>query len=128
MPGRFSNPDYANDHMYYNALEQIAAEYGISFMNYNNPDFRFGLRYSSDFADWQHLNVKGSITFTRKLGQDLNSWFRMEDRRGDPKFDSWEECAQIWYEKYATFESSGWENRPLKWYSETDGETGGPSE
>ncbi len=124
----FPNPDYANDHMYYNALEQIAAEYGISFMNYNNPDFRFGLRYSSDFADWQHLNVKGSITFTRKLGQDLNSWFRMEDRRGDPKFDSWEECAQIWYEKYATFESSGWENRPLKWYSGTDGETGGPSE
>ena len=28
------NPDYANDHMYYNALWQVAAEYGITGSNF----------------------------------------------------------------------------------------------
>ena len=114
------NPDYANDHMYYNTLWQIASEYGIERVNYNDPSIRFGLRYSSDFADWQHLNVKGSVTFSRKLGTDLREWFGIPDRRGDPRYESWEECARLWYEKYPTFESSGWEERPLGWYEETE--------
>ena len=112
------NPDYANDHMYYNALWQIAAEYGIDGVNYNDPNIRFGLRYSSDFADWQHLNVKGSVTFSRKLGTDLQEWFGIPDRRGDPRYESWEECARLWYEKYPTFESSG--DKPLDWYTEPE--------
>ena len=114
------NPDYANDHMYYNALWQVASEYGISGVNYNDPNIRFGLRYSSDFADWQHLNVKGSITFSRKLGTDLREWFGIPDRRGDSRYDSWEECARTWYEKYPSFESADSENKPLGWYSETE--------
>ena len=120
------NPDYANDHMYYNALWQIAAEYGIDGVNYNDPNIRFGLRYSSDFADWQHLNVKGSVTFSRKLGTDLREWFDIPDRRGDSRWDSWEECARLWYEKYPTFESSGWEDRPLTWYDEAEPPEEGP--
>ena len=114
------NPDYANDHMYYNALWQVAAEYGIDGVNYNDPNIRFGLRYSSDFADWQHLNVKGSITFTRKLGTDLRDWFGIPDRRGDSRYDSWEECAKLWYEKYPAFESSGADEHPLGWYDENE--------
>ena len=114
------NPDYANDHMYYNSLWSIAEEYGITGINYNDPNVRFGLRYSNDFADWQHLNVKGSVTFSLKLGQDLRDWLNIPDRRGDPKYDSWEECAKTWYEKYTTFESSGWEKRPLDWYPEEE--------
>ena len=114
------NPDYANDHMYYNSLWTIAAEYGITGINYNDPNVRFGLRYSTDFADWQHLNVKGSVTFSLKLGQDLRDWLNIPDRRGDPKYDSWEECTKTWYAKYTTFESSGWEKRPLDWYPEEE--------
>ena len=110
------NPDYANDHMYYNALWSVAEEYGIYGINYNDPDLRFGLRYSSDFADWQHLNVKGSITFTRRLGEDLTKYFDLPDRRGDERYASYDECARIWYEKYFQFESSGWEDRPLDWF------------
>ena len=112
------NPDYANDHMYYNSLWSVAEEYGISGVNYNDPNIRFGLRYSTDFADWQHLNVKGSVTFSRKLGKDLQEWFGIPDRRGDPKYASWDECAKIWYEKYPEFESSAWEDNPLNWFPE----------
>ncbi len=102
------NPDYANDHMYYNTLWSVAAEYGISGINYNDPSLRFGLRYSSDFADWQHLNVKGSMTFSRRLGEDLKEMFDLPDRREDPRYASYETCAEQWYAQYPFFESSGW--------------------
>ena len=110
------NPDYANDHMYYNALWAVAAEYGIEGVNYNQPDMRFGLRYSSDFADWQHLNVKGSVTFSRQLGADLKALFDLPDHRGEEAYASYDACAREWYGKYTEFESSGWEDRPLDWF------------
>ena len=113
------NPDYANDQMYYNALWAVAEEYGVQGLNYNDPNMRFGLRYSSDFADWQHLNVKGSVNFSRKLGEDLKMLFDLPDRRGDAKYSSYDECAKLWYDRYPSFESSGWEDRPLYWF---DGE------
>ena len=114
------NPDYANDHAYYNALWSIAEEYGISGINYNDPSLRFGLRYSSDFADWQHLNVKGSIKFTRKLGSDLKALFDLPDRRGDAYYASYDECAEQWYEKYPTFTSAHAEENPLFWFAEPE--------
>ena len=120
------NPDYANDHMYYNALWAVAAEYGVTGVNYNDPSLRFGLRYSSDFADWQHLNVKGSITFSRKLGQDLKDMLDLTDRRGDAKYASYDECARLWYEQYPQFESSGWEDRPLFWFEAPEPREEGP--
>ncbi|MBR5111753.1 MAG: hypothetical protein IK099_16350 [Clostridia bacterium] len=114
------NPDYANDHMYYNALWAVAAEYGIHGINYNDPGMRFGLRYSSDFADWQHLNVKGSVTFSRKLGEDLEMLFDLPDRRGDEKYASYDVCARKWMEQYPLFESSGWEEHPLDWFADAE--------
>ncbi len=110
------NPDYANDHMYYNALWSVAEEYGVHGLNYNDPGIRFGLRYSSDFADWQHLNVKGSVNFSRKLGADLEMLFDLPDHRGDPYYSSYDECAEQWFEKYPTFESAKWEEHPLPWF------------
>ncbi len=94
------NPDYASDHLYYNTLWHIAAEYGVDGINYNRPDLRFGLRYSTDFADWQHLNVKGSVTFSRRLGIDLKERFALPDRRGDAAYTSYDECARRWFTAY----------------------------
>ena len=112
------NPDYAYDHRYFNTLWEIADEYGIDHINYNDLNMRFGLRYSSNFADWQHLNVKGGIIFTRQFGKDLRERYDLPDRRGDPKYASYDECARIWLEKYPTFESSDPEHQPLDWFSE----------
>ena len=112
----FPNPDYANDHMYYNSLFAIAEEYGVPCINYNDPSLRFGLRFSTDFADWQHLNVKGSITFTRKLGEDLQAMYSLEDHRGDAYYASYDTCAEIWAEKYEDFESSDTKKQPLDWF------------
>ncbi len=112
------NPDYANSHMYYNSLWAIAEEYGVTGINYNDPNLRYQLRYSSDFADWQHLNVKGSVTFSRKLGSDLAELYDLPDHRGDPYYSSYDACARQWFDQYTTFESSGWEDRPLDWFPE----------
>lgn len=101
------NPDYASEHMYVNALYSIAAEYGITGINYNDPDLHYGLRYSTDFADWQHLNVKGSMTLSRQLGADLRALFDLPDRRGNAAYESYQRCADEWYAIYPGFESSG---------------------
>ncbi|MCF0228459.1 MAG: hypothetical protein HUJ76_02035 [Parasporobacterium sp.] len=100
------NPDYGYDHMYVNSLAEIAKEYGASFANYNNPDLRFGLRYSSDFSDWQHLNVKGSVTFSKKLGQDLTEQYDIPDRRGQEGYESYDTCAEKWFAAYPEYADS----------------------
>lgn len=99
------NPDYAYDHMYYNALWAVAEEYGVTGINYNAPNVRYGLRYTSDFADWQHLNVKGSMTFTRKLAEDLRLILDLPDHRGEEAYASYDRCAEQWYAQYPSFTS-----------------------
>jgi len=101
------NPDYAYDHMYYNYLWSVASEYGVTGINYNNPDLRFGLRYTSDFADWQHLNVKGSVKFSKKLGADLIELYGLEDRRGNARYSAWDECLAKWLDSVPGFETKG---------------------
>lgn len=44
-----------------------------------------------DFYDLKHTNVHGSIKFTNYLSQYLVSEFGLEDRRGDPAYESWAE-------------------------------------
>lgn len=99
----FPNPDYANDHMYYNNLWYIAKEYGVTGINYNDPKIRYGLSYAGHFSDWQHLNVKGSVNFSRKLAADLLQRYDLPDRRDDPAYQSYQACADLWYEKYPEY-------------------------
>jgi len=98
------NPDYASDHLFYNSLWDVADEYGAAHINYNDPQIRFGLTYTSCFSDWQHLNVKGSILFSRQLGADLKRLFDLPDRRGEARYHSWEACAESWYAQYPEHE------------------------
>lgn len=97
------NPDYASDHMYYNSLWAVAEEYGVPYTNYNDPKLRYGLIYSSCFSDWQHLNVKGSVIFSRKLGEDLCKAYDLPDHRKDERYQSWELSSDQWYEAYPEY-------------------------
>ena len=92
----YPNPDYANDHMYYNALWALAEERGIPYINFNDPEGHYRFRYSSDFADWQHLNVQGSLKLSRLLGAYLAEHYDLTDRRGDAAYASWEDCLAAW--------------------------------
>jgi hypothetical protein len=99
----FPNPDYANDHMYYNSLWHVAAQHGVDGINYNDPKLRVRLRYSSDFSDWQHLNIKGSVTFSRRLGNDLCERYHLPNRHGDMAYQTWQHCTDDWYTKYPEY-------------------------
>ena len=94
------------DHAYCNRLFAIAAEYGFDGINYNLPTLRFGLNFTKDFADWEHLNVRGSMNFSRKLGEDLMAAFSLPDHRGDIAYASYDAAAADWYARLADFQSA----------------------
>ncbi len=96
----FPNPDYESDHMYYNSLWALAEAHDVGGVNYNDPDARLRMRFDAHFADWQHLNVDGSVIFSRRLGEDLNKHFDLPDRRGETAYASWQRCADSWYSQY----------------------------
>ena len=91
--------EYAADHPYYNTLWRIAGEYGIDGINFNHPSLRSLMNYSYDFADSQHLNVRGSEVFSRRLGYELKKRFDLPDRRGDPAYASYEACLAAWKQR-----------------------------
>ncbi len=102
----FPNPDYANDALYYNSLWKVADEYSVPYINYNDSYMDIGLDYSMDFADWQHLNIRGGIKMGYRLGKDLRTYFHIPDRRGDPAYESYDVCLDIWKDKMYTYVSS----------------------
>ena len=99
----YPNADYKHDHLYYCSGFQIAEKYGITGINYNLPEHSANINYKTECADWQHLNVAGSVKFTRVVAQDLLKYFELEDHRGDPAYASYDECAELWYSKYPQF-------------------------
>ncbi len=100
--------DYPNDHPYYNALWRIAAEYGIEGLNFNHPSLRSLMNDSYDFADAQHLNIRGSEIFSRRLGYELKKRFELPDRRSDPYYNtSYDACLTIWEQRKTAAEKDG---------------------
>ena len=99
----YPNADYKHDHLYYCWAFQLAEKYGVTGINYNLPQNRPAINYHTDCADWQHLNVHGSVVFTRAVGEDLKELFDLEDHRGDPAYASYDECAELWFKKYPQY-------------------------
>lgn len=99
----FPSPNYDSDAAYYASLWQLAEEYGVPYINYNETFYNIGLDYSVDFADWEHLNVRGSIKMSFRLGDDLRKYYQMPDHRGDPAYASYDACAEQWLAKLYKF-------------------------
>lgn len=99
----YPNADYKHDHLYYCAGFEIAEKYGVTGINYNLPENRPAINYYTDCADWQHLNVNGSAILTRAVGQDLKELYDLEDHRGDPKYASYDECAEKWFAQFPSY-------------------------
>lgn len=99
----YPNPDYANDHMYYNTLWGLADEKGIPHINFNDPEGHFRFLYSTEFADWQHVNILGSLKLTKIMGRILDYSYDLPDHRGDPAYASYDRCLSEWKEKYPQY-------------------------
>ena len=76
---------------------------GVGYLNYNTYEQiqRIGLNLGTDYYNAGHLNVYGSIKFSRVLAQDLKENYKLVDHRGDERYKSeWEEVADFFNEIY----------------------------
>lgn len=77
----------------YNSASDIAAEYGVDFINCNLLLDEIGIDYATDAADAGHLNYKGNQKFSHYIGTYLKNNFAISDRRGDVKYISWQKSS-----------------------------------
>lgn len=89
----------SDDKRTYNKIMEIAAEEGLIFINYNEYYDEIGLNFEEDFNDESHLNYWGSCKFTQYLGEFLDSYDEIPDRRGQEGYESWDENVQMIYEE-----------------------------
>ena len=84
----------SEDHqMIFNRASDIADEYGVDFINYNLLSNDIGIDFTRDFADIDHLNYRGNQKYTKALAEYLSSNYQISDRRGDKKYQTWQDHA-----------------------------------
>lgn len=93
-----------NDQKKYNMAERIAKEYNVPFINLNYNYDDYNLDFSKDFADNVHVNYLGAEKIAKYLGKYLKENYDLPDRRGDPKYYSWEMNAKYQDKEIYNFE------------------------
>lgn len=76
-----------------NRAQDIAEEYGIEFINYNSCYRELGIDFTTDVADGHHLNFNGNRKFSSAVGKYLVEHYEISDRRGDGRYQSWQDRA-----------------------------------
>lgn len=72
----------------HNCIQRFADEHGLPFldMNYDDGAARAGVDYSKDLRDGiEHLNYYGAVKCTSALGEWINEYCTVPDRRGEYK-------------------------------------------
>ena len=92
----FVSPYYfeESEQRMFNYMFRIAEEEGIDGINFNYYYENMGLDFSTDMAENLHLNSLGTQKFTKYFGQIIKDSFELTDHRGDPKYSSWDVCAE----------------------------------
>ena len=96
--------DISRAHYLYAA--DIAEEYGVDFIDFNEHYDDIGLDFSYDFGDIGHLNFRGNRKFTSYLGDYITDNFDMIDRSSDQSglYDSWAENYRYGESRVVNFE------------------------
>ena len=92
-------PLYADAHQQAAAAYagQIAAEYGVNYLNFFDLDV---VNYSIDFADSAgHLNTAGARKVTEFLGDYIAAHYDIPDHRGEAAYQNWERDHALYTEK-----------------------------
>jgi hypothetical protein len=74
------------------AVEKLAAERNIEFVDYNKIYYNGGIELdtSTDFRDYKHLNDYGAKKVTLHLGEFIKANYDIPDRRGEEIVNSWD--------------------------------------
>lgn len=82
-----------DDKKVYNTLEKYLETQTVydkvSYMDFNEMYDEMELDFSTDFADYNHLNVNGLPKFNRLLGSYIMQHYDLPDRRGNAVFASY---------------------------------------
>lgn len=78
----------------FHGMEQIGAESGIPFLDLNQWTEEIGILPEDVSPDGSHLNQTGAQKTSRALGAYLKEHYTLEDHRGDPRYDSWDEAVK----------------------------------
>ncbi len=78
----------------FNTAGDIAAEYGVPYLNCNLLNDEIGIDWTLDAGDVAHLNYRGNQKFTRYIGKYLAENYDIPDRRGQQDYLSWERNAE----------------------------------
>ncbi|MDO4990625.1 MAG: hypothetical protein Q4E45_09000 [Eubacteriales bacterium] len=84
---------------YMNAVQEIADEYGLTFIDYNLMDDETGVT-SQDYFGGTHINTNGTRKVTRHLGSYLKTHYDLPDRRGEASYESWETFSRTMQNNY----------------------------
>ncbi len=85
---------------YYNYVQSIADEYGITYLNLNVMDNETGITQADYWTDDNHLNTKGSRKVAAYLGDYLVKTYALPDHRGEAAYASWDRCAVMMQNEY----------------------------
>ena len=81
---------------YYNAVEAIAKENNIHFIDYNMLYEEIGLDLSKDFYDENHVNLLGASKVSKHFSAYLAEEFQLADKRNETSYlTTWNEAVQI---------------------------------
>lgn len=75
-------------------VEEIAREYNVDFLNLTRSREGLSLDVNTDYIDWAHTNYYGAKKVTSYMGEYLLSNYALPDRRGDVRYELWEEDAK----------------------------------
>lgn len=80
-------PASEEEQMEANRVYDIAAEYGVNYINFLDMDI---VDYYTDcYDDYSHLNPSGGHKVTEYVGQYITEHYDIPDQRTNPSYDSW---------------------------------------
>ncbi|MDD6812508.1 MAG: hypothetical protein PUD93_11745 [Lachnospiraceae bacterium] len=77
-------------------VKEFALENDVPFLDGNSYYKEMSFDSTTDFAEASHLNYSGACKFTTYLGKWLKESYKLEDRRGEEKYVSWQNYSDSW--------------------------------
>ena len=71
-----------------NTLTKLLTDNGFEVINTRNLE-NLNIKYDHDFYNPTHLNIYGTIKYTRAFSEFLKQRYDIPDHRGDKKYNSW---------------------------------------
>lgn len=80
-----------------NAMQQLADEYSLPFIDLNYGENDFNLNYATAFYDnGDHLNIKGTTYTTQYLANYIKTNYSLPDHREEEAFANWDSLIPLY--------------------------------